>query len=96
MADFPGKIGIMNTYPGVGNTMTFKLNPELKECQLVAEGFLLSSTTVTVLPAIGDEAETLTMTDMKKTCSVADLTKSIAMRSITIGGMTTGKIGVLQ
>ena len=97
MADFPGKLNKMNDYPGVGNTFTFTLNPDIPNCQLVAQGFNLSTTTVTVL-AVGDstEPDTVPMTNMNKTCSISDTIGAIRMRSITIGGMTTGKIGVYQ
>lgn len=97
MADLPGNLGQMNVWPGTGNTITFNLNPLNPKCQLIAEGFNLSAVTVSV-KYVGDstEADTVPTTGMNKGCSLADAVNGQAMRSVTIAGMTTGRIGVYQ
>jgi len=99
MADLEANVGVMTNFAGGdGETITFKVNPQVRGCQLVSEGFDFSAATVTARPIGTADYVTVATTGMGKTCAITDLVRIIMFDRVRIGGLSASsyKVGAFQ
>jgi len=99
MADVEANVGVMTDFAGGdGETITFKVNPQVRGCQLVSEGFDFEDATVTARPIGTADYVAVATTGMNKTCAISDERRLIMFDRVRIGGLTASsyKVGAFQ